>query len=53
MDTLKTTLEQWRAFHAVIESGGFSPAAKALHRSQSAVSHAVARLQEQLGGFQG
>lgn len=49
MDMLKVTLEQWRAFQAVVDEGGFSQAARVLNRSQSAVSHAVARLQEQLG----
>lgn len=49
MNMLRATLDQWRAFHAVVDEGGFSQAAQALNRSQSAVSHAVARLQEQLG----
>lgn len=45
----KTSLDQWRCFQAVVDAGGFSPAAEALHRSQSSVSYAVKRLQEQLG----
>ncbi|TCP12496.1 DNA-binding transcriptional LysR family regulator [Crenobacter luteus] len=45
----RTAAEQWRILQAVVEAGGFAQAAKALHRSQSAVSYAVARLQEQLG----
>ncbi|MGD8483816.1 MAG: LysR family transcriptional regulator [Thioalkalispiraceae bacterium] len=45
----RTSLEQWRAFQAVIDYGGFAQAARALHRSQSAISYAVNRLQEQLG----
>ena len=44
-----TSLEQWRTFQAVVDYGGFAQAAEALHRSQSAVSYAVNRLQEQLG----
>lgn len=44
-----TSLEQWRAFQAVIDHGGFAQAAAALHRSQSAISYSVNRLQEQLG----
>ncbi len=44
-----TSLEQWRAFQAVIDFGGFAQAAQALHRSQSAISYSVNRLQEQLG----
>ena len=43
-----TSLEQWRAFQAVIDFGGFAQAATALHRSQSAISYSVNRLQEQL-----
>lgn len=38
-----------RAFHAVIEEGGFNRAAEALHISQSAVSQAVAGLENKLG----
>ena len=34
---------------AVIDRGGFAQAAQALHRSQSAVSYAVGRLQDSLG----
>ena len=45
----KVTLDQWRALHSVIDYGGFAQAAAQLHRSQSSVSYAVNRLQEQLG----
>ncbi|MDH5445024.1 MAG: LysR family transcriptional regulator [Gammaproteobacteria bacterium] len=45
----KVTLEQWRVLQAVIDTGGFAQAAKTLHRSQSSVSYAVQKLQEQLG----
>lgn len=45
----KTSLEQWRVLQAIVECGGFAQAATALNRSQSAISYAVARLQEQLG----
>jgi len=45
----KTTLEQWRVLQAIVEYGGYAQAAEALHRSQSSVSYAVARLQEQAG----
>jgi DNA-binding transcriptional LysR family regulator len=44
----KTSLEQWAVLAAVVDEGGFAQAADALHRSQSAVSYAVARLQELL-----
>ena len=49
MMTPRVTLEQWRVFHAIIDCGGYAQAAKHLHRSQSAISYAMARLQEQLG----
>lgn len=49
MNIPKTTLEQWAVFAAVVDEGGFAQAASALHRSQSAVSYSVARLQESLG----
>lgn len=44
----KTTLEQWRVLQAIVKYGGYAQAAEALHRSQSSVSYAVARLQEQV-----
>jgi DNA-binding transcriptional LysR family regulator len=44
----KTSLEQWAVLAAVVDHGGFAQAAAALNRSQSAVSYAVARLQEAL-----
>jgi len=48
MERAKTSLEQWAVLAAVIDQGGFAQAADRLHRSQSAVSYAVARLQEAL-----
>lgn len=45
----KTTLEQWYLLNAVVEYGGFSQAAERVHRSQSAVSYGISRLQAQLG----
>ncbi len=44
----KTSLEQWAVLATIVDQGGFAQAAEALHRSQSAVSYAVARLQESL-----
>jgi DNA-binding transcriptional LysR family regulator len=44
----KTTLEQWAVLAAVVDLGGFAQAAAKLHRSQSAISYAVGRLQETL-----
>ncbi|HEY4339031.1 MAG TPA: LysR family transcriptional regulator [Steroidobacteraceae bacterium] len=48
MSLPRTTVEQWAVLAAVIDRGGFAQAAQALHRSQSAISYAVARLQESL-----
>src|ERR1700709_2642962 len=45
----KTTLEQWAVLAAVVDEGGFAQAALKLNRSQSAVSYALARLQDSLG----
>ena len=44
----KTSVEQWAVLAAIVDRGGFAQAADELHRSQSAVSYAVARLQEAL-----
>ncbi|GLS24723.1 LysR family transcriptional regulator [Marinibactrum halimedae] len=46
---LKTTLEQWRMFKAVVNYGGFSQASQAIHKSQSTIHHAVQKLEESLG----
>jgi DNA-binding transcriptional LysR family regulator len=43
------TLDQMRAFVAVVESGSFRSAAERLSRVQSAVSHAVATMEAELG----
>lgn len=44
----RTSIEQWAVLAAVVDHGGFAQAAEALHRSQSAVSYALSRLQEEL-----
>jgi len=49
MNIPKVSLDQWRTLQAVIDYGGYAQAAEQLHRSQSSVSYAVKRLQEQLG----
>ena len=46
---MKTTLDEWEILLAVVQLGGFAPAAEQLNRSQSTISYAVARLQERLG----
>lgn len=46
---MNTTLDAWEILHTVVQLGGFSAAAKKLNRSQSTISYAVGRLEEQLG----
>lgn len=46
---LETDLNTLRTLVAVIEEGGFSAAAKRIHRTQSAVSVQIAKLEDQLG----
>ncbi len=45
----KTTLDQWRSLIAVVDEGGYAQAAEALHKSQSAVTYAIQKLEQQLG----
>lgn len=45
---LETDLNTLRALVAVVEEGSFSAAAKRMHRTQSAVSVQIAKLEEQL-----
>ena len=44
----RTSLDQWAALALVVDRGGYAQAAAALHKSQSAVSYGIARLQEAL-----
>ena len=48
-DNPRVTLEQWRTLLAVVDAGGQAQAAARLHKSQSAVTHALQQLQAQLG----
>jgi DNA-binding transcriptional LysR family regulator len=45
----RTSAEQWAVLSAVVEHGSYAKAAAVLHRSQPAVSYAIANLQESLG----
>ncbi len=45
----RITLEQWQALIAVVDAGGYARAAERLHKSQSAVTYLIKRLEEQLG----
>ncbi len=42
-------LDQWRALIAVVEAGGYAQAAEVLHKSQSAVTYAVQKIESLLG----
>lgn len=42
------SLEQWRALIAVIDAGSYAQAAEVLHKSQSAVTYAVQKIEAQL-----
>ncbi len=45
----RAALEQWRALRAVVDAGGYAQAAETLHKSQSAVTYAVQKLERLLG----
>ncbi len=45
----RISLEQWRCLLAVVDSGGYAQAAAALHKSQSAVTYGVQKLESLLG----
>lgn len=42
------SLDQWRALLAVVDEGGYAPAAEALGKSQSAISYAIQKLETAL-----
>lgn len=42
------TLEQWRALLAVVDCGGYAQAAELLHKSQSAVTYSVQKIESLL-----
>jgi DNA-binding transcriptional LysR family regulator len=43
------TLEQWRALVMVVDAGGYAQAAAKMHKTQSAVSYAVQKMESVLG----
>src|ERR1700677_3428923 len=45
----RISLEQWRSLLAVVDSGGYAQAAVSLHKSQSAVTYAVQKMETLLG----
>ncbi len=48
-DSPDISLDQWRALLAVVDAGGYAQAAEALHKSQSAVTYAVQKIESLLG----
>jgi DNA-binding transcriptional LysR family regulator len=44
----RISLEQWRALQAVVDAGGYAQAAAVLHKSQSAVTYAMQKIERQL-----
>ena len=48
MSEPRITIEQWRSLAAVVEAGGYAQAAARLNKSQSAVTYAVQKLEQQL-----
>jgi DNA-binding transcriptional LysR family regulator len=45
----RISLEQWRCLLAVVDAGGYAKAAELLHKSQSAVTYGVQKLEKLLG----
>ena len=48
MNHPRISLEQWRALLTVVDLGGYAQAAAALHKSQSAVTYAVQKIESLL-----
>lgn len=44
----RVALDQWRAFIAVVETGGYARAAETVHKTQSSVSYAVQKIEQLL-----
>src|SRR5271165_5989060 len=49
MASPRISLELWRALRAVVDAGGYAQAADMLHKSQSAVTYAVQKIESLLG----
>ncbi len=47
-DNPRISLEQWRALLAVVDAGGYAQAAERLHKSQSAVTYGVQKMESLL-----
>ncbi len=46
---MRVSLDQWQALIAVVDAEGYAQAAEQLNKSQSSVSYAINKLEEQLG----
>jgi len=46
---MNITLEQWQALIAVVDHGGYAQGAEALRKSQSTLSYAIQKIEDQLG----
>lgn len=44
----RITLDQWAALVAVVEAGGYAPASRQLHRTQSTVTYTIQKLEQLL-----
>lgn len=44
----RISLDQWRAFLAVVDAGGYAQAAERVHKSQSSITYAVKKLEKVL-----
>ncbi|HEX9206935.1 MAG TPA: LysR family transcriptional regulator [Steroidobacteraceae bacterium] len=49
MSDPKITLDQWAALIAVVEEGGYGPASRRLHRTQSTITYTIQKLEDLLG----
>ena len=49
MSAAHITLEQWRTLVSVVDDGGYAQAAARLHKTQSAVTYAVQKMESLLG----
>ncbi|MCK9514876.1 MAG: LysR family transcriptional regulator [Ottowia sp.] len=47
--TARVTLEQWRVLRTIVDAGGYAQAAEALHKSQSAITYAIQKMERVLG----
>lgn len=45
----KITLEQWKVFVGIVEHGGSAQAAEFMHKSQSAISHSLKKMESIMG----